>query len=256
MMTKLKFPALVLLLTLFLLAPGCKSLKNIGGGNKAMTTLEKTKANNLDFETIRINGKAKAQVPGQDFSIGIGYKIEIESQEKMRIRVTKLGLEGARILITRDSIFVLDRLSKKAYLSDLNMAKSYTGIAADFQLLQAMIVGDFHPIPQELEPGETRANPMTYTGTEAGTEFLYQISSDMLKMVGMIAKNASENLHTELAYSEFEEESGQQIASEGTVSVLSPEEASFSFKHSKVEINPEKISFAFKIPDSYEVVAN
>lgn len=256
MMTKSSFQFFVftLSLTLLLLSPACKSLKKIGSGNKAMATLERTKANNLDFETLKINGRGKAQVPGQGFSMGIAYKIEIASQEKMRIRITKLGLEAARILITQDSIFVLSRLERKVYLSGLDMAKSYTGIDADFSLLQAMLIGDFKPIPEELEMQEANTTPLTYSGTEAGTDFSYLISKDLMKMVGMVAKNASQNLHTELAYGEFEEDSGQQIPSEGQVTVLSPEEASFSFKHSKVEINPEKISFAFKIPKNYEVV--
>lgn len=259
MMTKSSFQfvafALALALTLTLFS-ACKSIKNIGGTNKAKTTLAKTQANNLKFETLKINGKGKAEVPGQGFSFGIGYKIEIASQDRMRIRITKLGLEGARILITRDSIFVLDRLNKKAYLSGLDMAKSYTGIDADFSLLQAMLIGDFNPIPKELTIKEPKKNPLTYVGTEAGTDFSYLIAKDVMKLVGMIAKNASQNLHTELSYSAFEVDAGQRVASEGEVSVLSPEKASFSFKHNKVEINPDKISFTFNIPDSYEVVSN
>lgn len=247
---------LTLSLALFLLSPACKSLKSVSSGEKATAALKKTKANNLKFETLRINGRGNAEVPGQGFSIGIGYKIEIASLDRMRIRITKLGLEGARILITKDSIYVLDRLNRKAYLSGLDMAKSYTGIDADFSLLQAILVGDFKPIPKELKIQKTENAPITYVGTEAGTDFSYFISKDLMKLVGMVAKNVSQNLHTELSYSEFEEEGGQKIASEGAVSVLSPEKASFSFKHSKVEVNPNNISFAFKIPDNYEVVAN
>ncbi len=256
MKTRLSLLVLSLSLTLLLFSPACKSLKEVGKSGKAVATLNKTKANNLKFTTLRMNGRGKAQFPGQDMSLGISYKIEIEAQKQIRIRISKLGLEGARILITRDSIYVLDRLNKRAYCSNLEMAKSYTGFDANFELLQAMLVGDFFPIPQNLERLPDKKNPLAYKGSEGGTDFVYKISSDLLKMVGMEAKNLEQNLNTQLIYSEFSDEAGQKFASEGEVNVFSPQAASFSFKHSKVEIDPDNISFAFKIPDNYEIVAN
>ena len=253
MKTRLSFLLSLLAMSL-LLSPSCVSLKDMGKGSKATATLSKTKANNLTFNTLQINGKGKAQMPGQDFSLGISYKIEVENGKKIRIRISKLGLEGARILITPDSIIALDRLNKIAYCANLEMAKSYVGFDADFSMLQAMMIGDFYPIPQHLEL-ETK-NPLAYSGHAAGTDFLYYISSELLKMTGMEARNVEENLHTQLNYLDFSQEAGQQLATEGEVQVFSPEAASFSFKHNKVEIDPERISFAFKIPNSYEVVAN
>jgi hypothetical protein len=248
------FFSLAILLLVF---PSCTSSRGIlSTGKSAKTAMQTAKANNLKFRTLSIKGQARAQMPEQKFEIGINYKIDMAHDSLIRIRVTKLGLEGARILITPDSIFVLDRLNKQARKYDLGIAQKFTGLQADFALIQAMLLGDTHPIPEQLQLKDRRIKPWVFQGEAAGTLFSYKISPERLKLVGLEAINAEKSQHSELLYHAFESFDKQWMATEGEVKVKEPSQAGFSFKHNKVEINPSKVSFRFNIPNNYEILAD
>ncbi len=246
----------ILGLALVLSLSSCKSLKDLGSGAKGeAATLKALEGNNLDFTTLSISGKGKAKMEKADFSIGMTYKIDLYADSLIRIRVTKLGLEGARILITQDSIYVLDRLNKTYTVSDYTPAKKFTGLDADFAMVQALILGDFSPIPDQLKLENKKANPQVFKGIAGGTDFAYKISRNLLKLMELEAVNELLSQHTVIQYLEFEEVDGQKIPNEGAVIVKAPEQAGFDFKHHKVNLNPNKISFKFNVPDSYERVA-
>ena len=230
----------------------CKSLKDLGGKSKGETaTLKALKRNNLQFTTLSISGKGKAEMAAMKFNMGISYKLDLYVDSLIRIRVTKLGFEGARILITQDSIYILNRLNKTYTSSDYSLAKKFTGLDADFGMLQALILGDFAPIPDQLEY-YGKAAPQLFRGMAGGTDFAYKLRRNPVKVMEIEATNKLLSQHTIIQYNEFKEVEEQFIPNEGAVNVISPEKAGFDFKHSRVNLNPSKISFKFNIPDNYE----
>ena len=71
--------------------------------------------------------------------------IRIRKDSVIWISASVLGLEAGRVLFTRDSIKVLNRLKGIAYLRDYRYVSELLGTEVDFYTLQALLLGDIPP---------------------------------------------------------------------------------------------------------------
>jgi hypothetical protein len=239
---------------LLISGPGCKTLKNIGnaGGKGGKSTLAKTKKERVDFKTISFSGKARLNMPTAAMeNASASYRVSIEQDKQMLIRVSYF-IEVARILITRDSIFVQDKINKKLIACDFSIAESYTGLQADFDMLQDILLGNYHQIPEEVKLSAESKNPLIFTGTAGGASFAYSIDPVINKVVKIQANNTDKKQASEIAYGEFESFGGTEMPQTTSISVTSPEVLSFSLEHRKVEINPSRISFKLSSLKNYD----
>ncbi|MDX2245218.1 MAG: DUF4292 domain-containing protein [Bacteroidia bacterium] len=234
----------------------CKGIKNTtdadseGKGWRAV--LSKTESEKVQFEELSISGRAILTIPKANIDgMSVQYRIFMAKDSLIMIRVSKI-IEAARILITRDSVFVLDKINKTYIACDYQIAKEYTGLDADFSLLQDLLLGNYHPIPEKLIADKKVSNPRTFRGTESGTDFAYSIDTKIHKVVIIEAKNALKNQESQINYQDFEVNGGTEIPMTATVSVSSPEPLSFEFQHKKVQINPGDASFVLGSVENYE----
>jgi len=78
-----------------------------------------------DYETVRLTANIRLR---KDSVIWMNFK--------------KLSVEAARILITPDSIFVMDRINKQYTIQTFDELSKRTGLPNGFQSLQAAILGN------------------------------------------------------------------------------------------------------------------
>ena len=171
----------------------------------------------------------------------------------MVLRISKI-IELARVMITRDSIYVKNSLDETLTVAGFELAEEYTGLQADFGLLQDLLLGNFHPLPQNLDYAGKQGDLLIFQGTESGTKFSYEINQAMRKLVRMQANQPQDSLSSTVDYSDFQEVDGQTLPARLSIEVLSDQDLSIGFQHRKIQINPNRISFAFPVPDHYERV--
>jgi hypothetical protein len=161
-------------------------------------------------------------------------------------------------MITRDSVFVIDRSRNVYQRSDYTPARTLTGLDADLGLLQDLLVGNLHLLleAEQLEIDEKNANPRVFTGATNGTALAYAIDQQNNKLVRLEAENPEQALHSVITYEDFDPQGKTQMPGTGKIRVLSPNDIRIEFRHSRVEINPERFSTSFKVPDHYERVSN
>jgi hypothetical protein len=246
--------SLALLVASSLLLSACKGTKEATGSRKlgAAATLNAALNNKVLPDYAMLSGRADAGMAGK--SVGFSYRIHLKKDEMIWVKVTKFGFEGARALIRPDSVFIINRLERSYTASDYSPVKEFTGLDADFELIQDLLFGNFHPIPEadELTIQNKKANPMHFTGDAGGYSFGYDIESSKRRLVGMQAKHSSKAEFMELLYTAFEETSKKQsVAVKGELTVGMPDTARVAFHHTKVDLNPGELSFKFKVPTSY-----
>lgn len=84
---------------------------------------------------------------------GRSFKAQVRSVQDSALwmsAIPALGIEVARILITADSLKVLDKLADQYFLGDTALAKAKFGLQPDLALLQRALLG----IPIGLDPEE------------------------------------------------------------------------------------------------------
>lgn len=87
--------------------------------------------------------------------------IRIQQDSLIWVSVSKLGIEAARILITRDSIVILDKINRAYAVADFATLSRQFSFSLNYPLLQALIVGNL-PLPDRLAQKSKRSDEATY----------------------------------------------------------------------------------------------
>ena len=234
----------------------CKSGKTLAEGDNPRKswrfTLAQSEQERLDFQTLTLNGRAEIRMPSQNSRISANYRINMAKDSLIWIRVSKFGIEAARVLITPDSIWVMDKLSNSLQSADFSLAAEYTGLDANFSALQDLILGNLYIVPDELIAEKKKGNTHIFTGSKGGMDFRYSIDTDRYKVVEIDAQNAGRDQHSVIQYEGFESAANTHLPMRGMINVLAPVQTSVKFNHTKAELNPRQISFKFDVPNNYE----
>ena len=137
------FNYIILLLILSLLF-SCKSKEKVVKKNlphrSTNTLLEELGKNEFDFNTI----SAKASI---EFDNGkkTSFKshIRIRKDSAIWVSITPLfGIEMARVLITTDSVKVIDRVHSTYFVGDMDYINNAFKVDLDFNMLQSLLIGN------------------------------------------------------------------------------------------------------------------
>lgn len=94
----------------------------------------------IDVEWL--SAKAKIAFKDDSQSRKATANIRLRKDSVLWMNVKKLGIEAARILITPDSIYIVDRIHKEYVVGDFSLIQQQYHLPADFNLLQNMILGN------------------------------------------------------------------------------------------------------------------
>lgn len=78
---------------------------------------------------------------GEGMSLDFSGVFRMKSNEKIWGSFKKFGFEVARVLITNDSIFVLNRFQSSYMVDDLSRLKSMSGVPLEFTDLEQILLG-------------------------------------------------------------------------------------------------------------------
>ena len=239
---------------LFSLFTSCKGLKKAQGDravDEATAILKKAEKEVLKYETLSISGRARVEMPEMDISgMSATYRISMMKDDRILIRISKI-IEVFRILATRDSVYVMDKLNHNMIVCDYQLVEKMIGIEASYDLLHDLLTGNFHPVPGKLVLASNEDQAKMFTGSKANISFTYFINPEIHKVTKILAKQAASGAQTELNYDQFESYGETMMPMSGSASVQTSGGFNLDFTHRRVNINPENLSFDFNVPDNY-----
>jgi hypothetical protein len=118
------------------------------------------KENELKFDWISAKANVETLIDekGENFDI----KVKIRRDSAMLVSIQYLlGLEVAKVLITRDSVKLVNYIQKNYFKGDFNYINDLLNADIDFDLLQAVLFGnsaEFHDDDTKLKPITDRTN--------------------------------------------------------------------------------------------------
>jgi len=138
----------IFLLGMLVLFASCKSKKTavpkIAPGAKiaaAGASIRSFEMNNLDFHTF--SGRAKAKLQWNDQAHDATLHVRVRRDQAIWLSVTAiLGLEVARLLITPDSIRMLNKFQGEYMAKPFAYIHRYTSPAVDFGALQDLLLAN------------------------------------------------------------------------------------------------------------------
>lgn len=110
-------------------------------GKKAEYLLSQMKANEFDFNTFSAKAEFSMEQGGKKNSFKATIRIKKDSI--IWISITPLlGIELGRVMITQDSVKVINRLAKEYFVGDFRYIENRFNIKPEYDLMQALLLGN------------------------------------------------------------------------------------------------------------------
>jgi Domain of unknown function (DUF4292) len=219
--------------------------------------VEDTRADTVSFSYLQISGDINIQLGGGNQSAQVVVRMKNDSCIWATVRV--MGIEGIRAMITRDSVWVMDRLKRTYTVQPLSAFTKTLGIQVPLRTLQQQFLGKLTEIPTYL----------TFQNSEQKTDGLlsyqgifqpaYGDTAWANKKINLIQNNQKQwqslqvNQDSSLfslnfsAYSPQMEGVFPRMIEARKMEIAEP---LFQLSYSKIEFKNFE-TFPFKIPDSY-----
>lgn len=255
---------LVLLVALAVIA-GCKSKKAVTNQvphqvNKVDTNaLEAKEAvlKTIDGNTNTFNfyqAKASASYKDDQQNLNLDISIMMEKDQYIWMSVTALlGIEVARIMITPDSVKIMDRLHRKCIVTDFAYIQRMSNVPLKLENLQSMIVGNtlFPNSVQKSEVDTILGVLAIYT--TLGTQKQNTFYSPQFKAQRTTIAEKDQSREMKIAYNGFSNFGTNTYPNKIDINIRAEKNVSCNFELSNF-VFEKKRGVQFSVPSSYEVV--
>lgn len=231
------------------IAPGAANEKRVSRVERRHT-MDAVAENRLQFNTF--NGRAKSRVVINGDSYDATANVRIERDKAIWISVTAImGIEAGRVLITPDSIKVINRLQGRYISRPFEYLYQFMGRDLDFSSLQDLLMGNvIHQAINE-ETAVWALPAGNVLRGEAG-ELLYSVQiDDHFRAVLMLLADRGRGQSIEASYSSYQQLQGRLFPNRVEVSLRSEGlELDAAMSYSRISYD-ETLEMPFTIPSRF-----
>lgn len=203
-----------------------------------------------------ISARAKVYAEGEGMVAEASANLIWIRDSILWLNIKKLGIEAVRILVTRDSFFMLNRLDKTYQADAINTLEHDYGLPEGFPLLQHMVLASAWLAPDIALEADIKDSLHRLSGSNnrLAVDYRLEEGSFVLRQASFIQQRDSRLLY--LQFGGFEKLHGAGIFPYiRRIEAFSPEigPLSLDLVLSDVEINVPK-SYRFEIPSHYQLL--
>ena len=217
------------------------------------TTLQKLQGNQISFKSF--TGKLDVDYKGTD-----GKKYDVNANIRMLkdsaiwISATAiLGIEGLRVLVTRDSIKVLDKINKVYTARSIDYLQDVTALPLDLPTLQNLIIGNAVFVDSNIVSFSSGNNLVSMLSI--GQWFKNLVTVDPVPGTLQHSKlddvNIARNRTAELIYADYETKKGFPFSTKRRIIVAEQKRLDITLDFKQYDFGGE-VSFPFSVPKNYE----
>lgn len=218
------------------------------------TAMKNLKSHYIDFKTF--NAKIKVEYEdskGKQPDITAVVRIVKDSAIWMSLSATFLNIEVYRVLITKDSVFLLNKQAKEVQLRSMDYLQDITAIPFDFQTLQNLLVGN--PIFLEDKIVSYKKTESMILVSTIGKYFKHLLTLTPDRYLLTHSKlddiDVSGNRTADITYSDFENKNGIDFSTYREITVSEKNKLDIRLNFKQYEFNKE-LSVSFNIPKNYK----
>jgi len=265
----------LLLVTAVLLASmfSCRTVKQINKviapkDTTQVVVVDKTKADSLllinntmaglsrnyiDFKTF--NAKIKVDYQdnnGKKPDLTAIVRIVKDSAIWISLSASILNIEAYRMLITKDSVILLNKQQKEVQYRSLDYLQEVTQIPFDYKTLQDLLVGNPIFLDSNIVSYKKTENQILLMSIGQFFKHLLTLSPEdnILQHSKLDDVDITRNRTADITYSEYENKSGFNFSTYREITVSEKNKLDISLKFKQYEFNKE-LSVSFNIPKNY-----
>jgi hypothetical protein len=260
----------------FLLLFSCTSRKKIVLNNgkcildfkNAKTLTTNLKSNEFKFDRLKAKLSIDAVIDSSSNTFSMALRIKKDSVIWMSL--SKLGIEGARMLITKDSVKFINTIKKQYFSGDFNFLSQYLNTELDFDAIQSLLIGNsitFYDEAEKIKPGigncqytlgtirKFKLRKVMGKGKELkdAVQSIYLIP-ETFKIARILFYDFNPDRRFDAQFGAFavpEKSNNQLFPYKMNYSIQAQKNVSIAIDYEKIQLD-EELSFPFKIQDNYE----
>lgn len=223
--------------------------------NRARNIYNKVIQNRIDFKTL--SAKVRVEYNGKEGGDEATAYIRMEKDNMIWLSLRgALGIEGFRVLITKDSVKVMNLLKKQVQYRTTSYLQEVTQLPFDFTTLQDLIVGN---------PVFIDSNIVSYK-TNPNNELLVLMVGKLFKHLVTLDNNNFKVVHSKLddidvernrtcdiSFDNYESPLGIVFSTKRRISVAEKSKLDINLDFKQYSFNQPQ-TFPFTIPKNYKVV--
>ncbi len=218
---------------------------------KADALLKHLKSNELPFQELALKLKTKVASPNlnQSFTTNIRWK----KHEKIWMSMSIIGIEGARVLITKDSIKIMDKLNERYILKPLSYIKQKTLVDLSFTDIENLLLGQL--IFTDTDKAKFTENPTNITLISDGMRFLSNVIFDKTSKnpTAVLVKDKKYAQTIDASYTNYQMQLGKPFSMDRELKMMSGAQTfEMIAKIQNIEAK-QKLEYPFYINPGYKI---
>ena len=237
--------------TQLVVTPQLNTTDSLKGASDVLNILKK---NRINFNTF----SAKIKVQYEDYKgkqpdFNAFVRLYKDSILWISINATFLSIEAFRILITKDSIVILNKLDKKVESHNFKYVEDIAHIPLNFSTLQDIIIGNPVYVSDSIVAFRKTENRILLGTVGQFFKNLLTISADndLVERSKLDDIDISQNRTADLTYGSYEKSNGFYFATYREITVAEKTKVDISLQYKQYDFNKE-LSFPFNIPKNYK----
>ncbi|MGC4101772.1 DUF4292 domain-containing protein [Ferruginibacter sp.] len=230
------------------------SVSSIDSVRQIKETMAGLKSHYIDYKTF--NAKIKVEYEdskGKQPDITAVVRVVKDSAIWMSLTATIFNLEVFRLLITKDSVILMNIRDKEVQYRSLDYLQEVTEIPFDYQTIQDMLIGN--PIFLDSSVVSYKKLDSKILVSTLGQYFknLLTLSSDnnVLLHSKLDDVDVNRNRTADITYDDFENKNGMIFSTYREITVSEKNKLDIRLNYKQYEFNKD-LSITFKVPKNYK----
>ncbi len=213
----------------------------------------KVMMNKINFTTFNAKVKVEYKIKDEGDEVNVNVRITKDSMMWLSMRGL-FGIEGARILVTPDSVKVINYLDKSVKIEGIGYLEQLSGLPFDFITLQDLIIGNPVFIDSNLASFSVNENNQLSVKM-LGRLFSHLAlldSGDYKILESKLENDEAENRRNcTITYSGYENGTGIYFSTKREINLEGTNAMDVNMEYKSYSFN-EEVSFPFSIPKNYK----
>jgi len=238
-----------------------KKVEPVNGGQKIelskeeqekLKFIERLQTSYFDYTFLSAKAKVKVNRAGTDFSLT--FNIRAQKNERIWISANAIGgIEVARILLTKDSVKILDKFQKKYIAQDYRYLSELLKTNVNFEMMQDLMFGNA-PKNYDYSSADVLQNAATvqFNGVAEATAWAIDLRKDDLRLQRISMAEAATKRNVEINYGAYKMVGDSNFPHLISSTASSQKESlSLNLEYVKVE-KVNNLEFPFNVPKNFD----
>lgn len=213
----------------------------------------KLETQRISFNTF--SAKVKMDYSGPDGSDGATAYLRMQKDSVIWLSLTgALGIEGFRVMITRDSVKLMNKLEKVIQYRRISYLRELTGVPVDFNSLQDILIGNPVYIDSNIISYQLSNNNLLILMSGQVFKNLLTLDKDNLRLLHskLDDVNPLKNRTADITYDNYNNEGKFYFSTARKISVAEKSKLDVWLEFKQYDFDKPQ-TFPFNIPKNYKV---